>query len=68
MYLRDVDLPAVHEVDELLDVRELDILEDEDGAALGVLLEHPLEVGGARGEHDLGGDRGIVGIDLGYRN
>ena len=51
--LLDVDLAAVHELEDGADLGVLDVLEDDDGVGTGVLQEQRLEVAGTGGQHHL---------------
>lgn len=53
LLLGDVDLTAVHVLEDGPDLGVLDVLEDDDGVRAGVLQEQRLEVGRASGQHHL---------------
>lgn len=53
--LTDVDLASVHEVEDVSEFGQSDILEDDDGVVVGVRGEEALEVGGAEREDEFVG-------------
>ena len=53
MVLRDVDLAAVHVLEDGIHVVVGDVLQHDDGVSGGVVVQEEFEVGRARGEDDL---------------